>query len=109
MRDICARPEFKNNSEALRMFFHDVKDTLDAFVLLKLTIAFKPSEEMINRLHEWTRQNLGAGAVLDIGYDASILGGVRVIFSGRYKEMTLAQMITDAMVKEKKIIMGMIK
>lgn len=109
IRDICARPEFKNNSGAIRIFLHDLKNTLDAFLLLKLIVAFKPSEEMIHRLHEWTEQNLGIGVVLDIGYEASILGGVRIIFSGRYKEMTLAQMITDAMAKEKTTIMGVIK
>lgn len=109
IRDVSARPEFKNNSGALRMFFHDLKNTLDAFLLLKLILAFRPSEEMINRLHEWIGQNLGMGVALDIGYDASILGGARIIFSGRYKEMTLAQMITESMAKEKTIIMGMIK
>lgn len=109
IRDICARPEFKNNTGALRTFFHDVKNTLDSFILFKLTLALKPSEEMINRLHEWTGQNLGVGVVLDIGYDASILGGVKIIFNGRYKEMTLAQMITETMAKEKINIMEMIK
>lgn len=108
IRDICARPEFKNNSGALRALLRDVKNTLDAFLLLKLTFAFKPSEEMINRLHEWTQQNLGMGVALDIGYDASILGGARIIFNGKYKEMTLAQMITETMAKEKATIMGMI-
>ena len=109
MRDICARSEFKNNLGALRTFLHDIKNTLDTFLLLKLTLAFKPSEEMINRLYEWTQQNLGSGVILDIGHDTSILGGVKIIFNGRYKEMTLVQMITNTMVKEKTTIMGMIR
>lgn len=109
MRDILARPEFKNNSESLRIFFHDVKNVLDAFILLRLTLAVKPSEEMVDHLYEWVQKNLGIGVVLDIGYDGSILGGARIIFNGRYKEMTLAQMITDILVKEKTTVMGMIK
>ena len=109
MRDICARSEFKNNLGALRTFLHDIKNTLDTFLLLKLTLAFKPSEEMINRLYEWTQQNLGLGVALDINYDGSILGGARIIFGGKYKEMTLAQMITDALGKEKIAVLGMIK
>jgi len=109
MREIIARPEFKDNTQALRKFFQDFKDTLDMFFLLKINIAFKPSEQMIDRLHDWTQQNLGLGVVLDINYDGSILGGARIIFSGKYKEMTLAQMITDALAKEKITVMGMIK
>lgn len=109
IRDILARPEFKDNSQNVRTFFHDVKNLLDAFVLFKLTIAIKPSEEMIDRLYEWVQENLGIGVVLDIGYDGSILGGARIIFNGRYKEMTLAQMITDILAKEKTRVMEMIK
>lgn len=109
MRDALARPEFKNNSENLKVFFLDAKRTLDAFIPLRLTVAAKPNEEMINRMHEWTQKNLGNGIMLDIEYDGSILGGARIIFNGRYKEMTLAQMITDTLTKEKTTIMGMIK
>jgi len=109
MRDILGRQEFKNNSENLRIFFHDVKNVLDTFVPLRLTIAVKPSEEMIDRLHEWVQKNLGIGVILDIGYDGSIRGGARIIFNGRYREMTLAQMITDTLAKEKTTVMGMIK
>lgn len=109
MRDIVARPEFKDNLQALQTFFENFRNLLDAFVLLNINIAFKPSEEMIHRLHEWTQQNLGMGVVLDIGYDGSTLGGARIIFNGRYKEMTLAQMITDVLMREKSVVMGMIK
>ena len=109
MREIFARPEFKGNTQALRNFFQNLRDTLDTFSLLKINIAFKPSEQMIDRLHEWTQQNLGLGVALDINYDGSILGGARIIFGGKYKEMTLAQMITDALGKEKIAVLGMIK
>ena len=109
MRDILAVPELKDNPESLRLFFQDFKSRLDKFSLLKLSIVFKPNEKMIDRLHEWIQQNLGTDVVLDIEYDRSMLGGARIIFSGRYKEITLAQMITDTFIKEKKTVMEMIK
>ena len=109
MRKIFQDPMFKDNPETLKKFFHDLRDTIDKLPLLKLSIAFNPSEEMIARLHEWTQENLGPGIVLDISYDSMMLGGARIIFAGRYKEMTLAQMITEILVKEKTAIRGMIK
>ena len=109
MRSILASPALKNNPEALRKFFQDLRETIDKLPIIKVNIAFKPTEEMITRLHEWVQKNLGLGVVLDIGYDGSMLGGARIIFGGRYKEMTLAQMITDVFAKEKTAILGMIK
>ena len=109
MRDICAGSEFKNNPGALKIFLRDVQHTLDSFLLLKLTLALKPSEEMITGLYGWTLQNLGMGVVLDIEYEASILGGARIIFNGKYKEMTLAHLITETMAKERVVVMEMLK
>ena len=109
MRKIFQDPLFKDNPESLRNFFHDLRNTIDRLPLLKLSIAFNPSEEMIARLHEWIQKNLGPGVVLDISYDSMMLGGVRIIFAGRYKEMTLAQMITEILIKEKTTIRAMIK
>ena len=109
MRDILSRPSLKESPEATRKLFHELKDTIDALSLLKISLAFNPSEEMIQRLHEWIQKNLGVGVVLDISYDASILGGARIIFQGKYKELTLSQMITDTLAKEKTDVFKLIK
>ena len=109
MRNIIHDPLFKDNPEALKNFFKDLRDTTDKLPLLTLIIACKPTEEMIIRFHKWTQENLGLGIVLDMSYDGSILGGARIIFGGRYKEMTLAQMITDVFKKEKTAVLGIMK
>ncbi|MDP3770532.1 MAG: hypothetical protein U1A25_02515 [Candidatus Sungbacteria bacterium] len=109
MRDILAQPSFKEHPEATRTFFQDLKNMIDILPVVKLSLAFNPSEEMIQRLHEWIQKNRGVGVVLDISYDAMILGGARMIFQGRYKEMTLSQMITDALAKEKTDVLKLIK
>ncbi len=109
MREILARAELKDNSAALRAFFQELKTVLDQLVLLKLSLAFKPTEEMFDKLHDWTQKNLGVGVVTDISFDRSMLGGARIIFGGKYKEMTLAQMITDVLKKEEPQIRELIK
>ena len=109
MRNVLAAPQFKDSPEVLRKFFQDLRDMIDKLPLLKLSIAFKPTEEMISRLHGWTQEHIGPGIVLDINYDSLMLGGARIIFGGKYKEMTLAQIITNVLAKEKTTVMGMIK
>ena len=109
MRNVLNAPQFKGSPDAIRKFFQDLRDVVDKLPLLKLGIAFRPTEEMISRLHGWTQENIGLGVVLDISYDSSMLGGARIIFGGRYKEMTLAQIVTNVLVKEKTTVMEMIK
>ena len=109
MRKILARAELKDNPAALRAFFQELKDVLDQMLLLKVSLAFTPTEDMFDKLHEWTQKNLGVGVVTDISFDRSMLGGARIIFGGKYKEMTLAQMITDVLKKEEPQIRELIK
>lgn len=109
MRNIFSQPSLKDNPGAVKEFFQNLKDMIDALPLLKLSLSFNPSEEMIGRLHEWVEENLGIGILLDISYDTLILGGARIIFQGRYKELTLSQMITDVLAKEKTNVLKLIK
>lgn len=109
MRNMFEHPELKNNPDALKMFFQDIKEILEKLPILKLTLSFRPTEDMIGRLHDWTQKNLRTGVALDISYDGLMLGGARMIFYGKYKEMTLSQMITDVFKKEKTAIKDMIK
>ncbi len=104
MRAMIEQAEMKKDPGALKAVLKDLREILETLPLLRLSMAFKPREEMIQRLASWTQDNLGSGIILDIGYDGSLVGGVRIIFGGRYKEMTLAQMITDVLAKERSAI-----
>ena len=108
IREVLSLPAFHNNVDAVRKFFLDLKNTVDTLPLLKLDLAFQPTEKVIEHLHDWVTQELGVGIVLDIGYDASIFGGSKIIFGGRYKEFTLSQMITDTPAKEKAAVLKLI-
>lgn len=109
MRDILSQSPLKENPAAMKDFFQNLKDTIDILPFLKLSLSFSPSEEMIQRLHEWVEKNLGIGILLDISYDTLILGGAQIIFQGKYKELTLSQMITDVLAKEKINVLKLIK
>ena len=109
MREILSQSALKDNPDAQRKFFQNVTEVIDKLPFLKLNIAFVPSEEMIQRLHEWVQKNMGAGVILDMAYDALILGGAQIIFQGKYKEVTLSQMITNVLIKEKTNVLKLIK
>lgn len=106
---IISLPSLKDSPEELKIFFQKLRAVVDELPVLNIDLAFKPTEVMIDRLHEWVRESIGIGIVLDMGYDASILGGSRLIFAGRYREATLTQMVTDALAQEKTNILKLIR
>ncbi len=109
IKQIIESPELKDNPEVMKIFFKDLEHALGALPLLRISMAFKPTEAMITRLHEWTKKNLTSAIILDMSYDGSIFGGARIIFEGKYKEITLGQMITNVLEREKGVIIKMIK
>ena len=72
---ITSLPSMKDSPEELKVFFQTLRSVIDELPVLNIDLGFKPTEAMIDRLHEWVRENIGIGIVLDIGYDAAILGG----------------------------------
>ena len=85
--------------------FAELRGLIKEIVVLKIDVAYSPSEAALDRLHEWVRTNVGKNAVLDIGVDRSLEGGVRMIWRGRYREISLAQMIRHVVERERETIM----
>jgi len=109
MRNMIDELKLRDHPEAIKKFFQDFYNALQQLPLMRIGIAFTPTEEMVTCMHQWTKDNLGQGIILDINFDRSILGGAKIIFAGRYKEMTLAQMINDVFIKEKSAIKKIIQ
>ncbi len=84
---------FKKNNidildkETVKNFLEKLKKSLTNFKIIKLTIAFDPSHQIIETISNWISKNLGEGYILDIDTDKSILGGAVVVFEGKYKDM----------------------
>jgi F0F1-type ATP synthase delta subunit len=66
-----------------------IKDNLKEIKFVELTIAVNPTEklrtEMINLIKKSTNQRIA----LDIKVDPSIIGGVKIMFNGRYYDVSL--------------------
>lgn len=60
---------------------------------LKLTLAFEPTAEFIEKLHEWTADNLGEEIVLDFEVNPKIIAGAVISYSGRYFDFSLSRLL----------------
>ena len=72
-----------------------LKEELQKFKVLKLSLAFEVSEGSIDNLFAWVLTNLGSGIILDIKEDKKIIGGASIEFEGKYKDLTLKKKLEE--------------
>lgn len=105
---ILSQPEIKESRQAANTFFVSLHEAIKNMEILKIEIAIQPTGEIIDRIAAWVGRELGSRIILDIQRDASLLGGARLIFRGRYKEISLPQFIDEAGAREKEAILRQI-
>lgn len=108
LEEVMGREEAEKKSEGLGQFLQDLKKRLEAMEVLKVDLAVEPNEELIDQMHSWVHRELGRGIVFDIHSDKTILGGIRIVYRGRYVNLTLQDKILEVMKREKQKIFEII-
>ncbi|MBU3978588.1 F0F1 ATP synthase subunit delta, partial [Patescibacteria group bacterium] len=88
MRKLIQRDTLSKREE-INALFLSVYKTICSLPMLQLTLAFEPSEAVIDNISRWARQNLAAGILLDLSLDRSVLGGAMIMYNGRFYDLTL--------------------
>lgn len=81
--------------EQTRTLLSDAYRTICALPILKLTMAFEPSESVIDNISNWARGNLQSGILLDLSLDRSLLGGAQIVHEGKYYDYSLKKKIKE--------------
>lgn len=98
----------KNNldmtdSELVRNFLDTLFDLIKKFKIIKLILAFDPSERTIEKIHDFIKENIGVGYILDIEISESIIGGAVVMFNGKYADFTLKKSLEEVFANKKRL------
>lgn len=83
------------NKEEIKALLSKAYRTICALPIIKLSLAFEPSETIINNLSFWARQNLEPGVLLDLSLDRSIIGGVVISYKGKFFDFSLKNKIRE--------------
>lgn len=97
-----------NDKDAVTGFFETLKKLMKKFKVIKLILAFDPSSKTILSIHEFIRDTLGIGFIMDIEVDPEILGGAVVIFNGQYNDFTLKKTVEDAFESKKEEVSSLL-
>lgn len=74
-------------------FLLGLKDAIRRLKIMKLTIAFKPTQQFLAFISHRIENDVNEHIILDIGYDPMIIGGALIIFEGAYKNLTLPRLV----------------
>lgn len=85
-----------NDRDAIAGFFVTLKELLQKFKVIKLVLAFCLTKQAINNLHNFVKETIGTGYILDIEILDEVLGGAIVIYNGKYADFTLKKDLEDA-------------
>jgi len=97
-----------DTAAAMETFLSGLASALGTFRVVKLELAFEPQEETVAIVSRWVRQYLGADSIIDTSLDPLLLGGARIAFAGKYREVNLADMIESALIREESRIQEML-
>lgn len=97
-----------NDAAAMETFFSNLARALETFQMVTLELAFEPQEETIALVSRWVRQHIAPNSIIDTSLDPLLLGGARIAFAGKYKEVNLADMIETALIREESRIQEML-
>ena len=92
-----------NDGDTVAEFFATLKELLKKFKVIRLVLAFIPSYKMIEKIHNFVKENIGVGYILDIEILDEVLGGAIVIFNGKYADFTLKKSVEDSFVNKNEI------
>lgn len=85
-----------NNKDIVSDFFDTLKKLLKKFKVIKLVLAFDPTLKTIENIHNFVKNVVGIGYILDIEVSEEVLGGAVVVFNGRYNDFSLRKSLEDA-------------
>jgi F0F1-type ATP synthase delta subunit len=84
-----------NNKDTFVSFFQTLKILIKKLKVIKLVLAFDPTRRTIEKIHNFVKENIGIGYILDIEVYHDVLGGAIVIFNGKYKDFTLKKNLEE--------------
>jgi len=98
-----------NNKDAVTGFFNTLKELMKKFKVIKLVLAFDPTRKTIENIHNFVKETMGIGYILDIEISQDLLGGAVVMFNGKYNDFSLEKRIEDTFETKNKEILTLIQ
>jgi hypothetical protein len=78
-----------SGGKQIHSFITRVEETVSKWPVIRLTLAIRPTDRLIMRLHDWFIHRLGQVVVIDFSYEPSLLSGAVIEWDGNYRDYSL--------------------
>ena len=91
--------ELPNARKELNTFFLEVIKYAEEIPVVKLTLAFFPTDEFLKKITNWLADQVGKKTVVDIGVDEKIIAGSTIEYDGEYRDLSFASKLDEVIEK----------
>ena len=81
-------------------FLKELSEHLQEISQAKLTLAFSPSRDFIEKVSNWIENEAGEKVILDLTINHKITGGIIIEYRGKYLNLSLASKINKAVAQK---------
>lgn len=78
-----------------KKFLEGLQKRLEKMGSVKLTLAFEPSKEITDEIHEWIKKNLAKDTLIETEVNKNILGGAIISFNGHFVDRSLDKSLNE--------------
>lgn len=93
-----------NDKNVFTGFFETLKELIKKLKIIKLVLAFDPTLKTIENVHNFIKDTVGTGYILDIEVSEEVLGGAIIIFNGKYYDFTLKKKVEEVFKDKNEIL-----
>jgi F0F1-type ATP synthase delta subunit len=79
----------------MRSELEKIKSDLGNLNVFRITLAFQPVHDDLDKIITWIRSNIGPQVVLDVVFDESVIGGAIIEYKGIYADMSLRKKLDN--------------
>lgn len=78
----------------MEKYLDELKKSLASLTILSASISFEPSSSFTDRISLWLKTNVSNNLVIDLLYNAHIIGGMQFSYKGKYMDLSLRKKIS---------------
>ena len=94
------RADLNTQQVAKDEYFKVLDRRLRVLKPLKLTMAFEPSENFEERVHEWATKNIGEFVYIHFVYNPTVVGGALIEYEGKFHDFSLNKTLDELFTQE---------
>ncbi len=81
--------QINKNKVDKEKFLKGLGKKLDEMRRVKLTIAYEPTQNMVDGISDWIKERVGEDVVVEFSYNPGVLAGAVVVYKGEYRDFSL--------------------